>query len=103
MRENKNDQISRQFETSVETVHKLGTLERNLWNFLPWKSPTTPKDIFAMDTVLQTNNVMFKGIVSGKFDMLLVVPLDRYKNCYAFFTFFTPFLKISSLSRRIIY
>jgi hypothetical protein len=43
----------------------------------------------------------FKGIVSRKFDMLLLVPLDRYKFSTAFLLY--PFFKISSLSCRIFY
>jgi hypothetical protein len=40
-----------------------------------------------------------KGIVSRKFDMLLLVPLDRYKHSTPFLLY--PFLKISTVSSRI--
>jgi hypothetical protein len=46
-----------------------------------------------------TNFSLLKGIVSRKFDMLLLVSLDRYKFSTPFL--FYPFLKISSLSCRI--
>jgi hypothetical protein len=56
---------------------------------------------YEFTLVLHLLTLKVKGLVSRKFDMLLLVPLDRYKFSTPFLLYL--FLKISSLSCRIFY
>jgi hypothetical protein len=67
---------------------------QKIWTFLLLSVENQAAEKFSAHDLAR-----LKGIVSRKFDMLLLMPLDRYNFSTPFLLY--PLLKISSLSCRI--